>query len=176
MLGKLLPLLLGLIGLAGGGAAGYFLRPAPPPAEHPTDPAAAEAAAGDHGAATEAHGVPAAADHGAEGDVTSEFVKLNNQFIVPLVTESRISGMVILSLSLEVKVGETEAVYRAEPKLRDAFLQVLFDHANTGGFQGLFTDSANMSRLRRALTETARSILGPGVLAVLVSDIVRQDS
>ncbi|OOY09156.1 flagellar basal body-associated FliL family protein [Thioclava sp. F36-7] len=177
MLGKLLPLLLGLIGLAGGGAAGYYLRPAPPPAEHPTDPAAAEGAAeGDHGAAPEAHGAPAAADHGGEGDVTSEFVKLNNQFIVPLVTESRISGMVILSLSLEVKVGETEAVYRAEPKLRDAFLQVLFDHANTGGFQGLFTDSANMSRLRRALTETARSILGPGVLAVLVSDIVRQDS
>ncbi|PFG61607.1 flagellar basal body-associated protein FliL [Thioclava sp. ES.031] len=177
MLGKLLPLLLGLIGLAGGGAAGYFLRPAPPPAEHASDTAAAEGAAeGDHGAASEAHGDPAADDHGAEGDVTSEFVKLNNQFIVPLVTESRISGMVILSLSLEVRVGETEAVYRAEPKLRDAFLQVLFDHANTGGFQGLFTDSANMSRLRRALTETARSILGPGVLAVLVSDIVRQDS
>ncbi|AQS46574.1 MULTISPECIES: flagellar basal body-associated FliL family protein [Thioclava] len=176
MLGKLLPLLLGLIGLAGGGAAGYFLRPAPPPAAPPTAPAAAEAEAGKSAAATDSHGDPVAVANGAGGEVTSEFVKLNNQFIVPLVTESHISGMVILSLSLEVKAGETEAVYRAEPKLRDAFLQVLFDHANTGGFQGLFTDSANMSRLRRALTETARNILGPSVLAVLVSDIVRQDS
>lgn len=171
MLRKILPVLLGLIGLAGGGAAGYFLRPAPAP---PEDHAMAEGA-DDHGeAAADAHGD--AHDDGHGGDITSEFVKLNNQFIVPLVTEQRVSGLVILSLSLEVKVGETEAVYRAEPKLRDGFLQVLFDHANTGGFRGIFTDTATMDDLRRALTESAREILGPGVIGVLVSDIVRQDS
>ncbi|KEO54550.1 flagellar basal body-associated FliL family protein [Thioclava pacifica] len=168
MLGKIIPVLLALIGLAGGGAAGYFLRPPPAPAEEtgecvPVDPHAAPA--------EDAHGD----GHGNEV-TTSEFVKLNNQFIVPLVTEGRVSGLVILSLSLEVRVGETEAVYRAEPKLRDAFLQVLFDHANAGGFRGVFTGSANMDLLRKALTETAREILGPGVIAVLVSDIVRQDS
>lgn len=171
MLRKILPVLLGLIGLAGGGAAGYFLRPPPPP---PEEHAIAEGA-DDHGAAAaDDHGDPHDDGHG--GDVTSEFVKLNNQFIVPLVTEQRVSGLVILSLSLEVKVGETEAVYRAEPKLRDSFLQVLFDHANTGGFRGIFTDTATMDDLRRALTESAREVLGPGVIGVLVSDIVRQDS
>lgn len=167
MLGKIPPVLLALIGLAGGGAAGYFLRP--PPASPET---------ADECAPADLHAAPVGQAHGdGHGDAvaTSEFVKLNNQFIVPLVTDGRVSGLVILSLSLEVRVGETETVYRAEPKLRDAFLQVLFDHANAGGFRGVFTGSANMDLLRTALTETARQNIGPGVIAVLVSDIVRQD-
>jgi hypothetical protein len=84
--------------------------------------------------------------------------------------------MVILSLSLEVATGTSEQVYSREPKLRDGFLQVLFDHANSGGFKGSFTDSSNLVLLRRTLMETARSILGEVVQDVLISDIARQDS
>ncbi|KFE34749.1 flagellar basal body-associated FliL family protein [Thioclava atlantica] len=163
MLGKILPLILALIGLGAGGAAGYFLRPPPAPEEEIAECAPPKAEEPAHGDAAE------------DEATTSEFVKLNNQFIVPIVDEGRVSALVILSLNIEVRVGETESVYRAEPKLRDGFLQVLFDHANVGGFDGLFTGTANMDLLRRALTETARDILGPSVIAVLVSDIVRQD-
>ena len=84
--------------------------------------------------------------------------------------------MVVLSLSIEVQAGNTEAVYQREPKLRDEFLQVLFDHANAGGFEGSFTDTANMTDLRRALTEASQSVLGDLVLNVLIPDIARQDS
>ncbi len=84
--------------------------------------------------------------------------------------------MVVLSLSLEVSAGNAEAVYAREPRLRDAFLQALFDHANTGGFRGAFTDGSNLVILRRALKEKATALLGGMVRDVLITEIARQDT
>lgn len=153
MMHKLLPLLLGLVGLGIGLGAGWFLRPAPDPAE--------------------GHEV---AEVEAEPSTPPEYVKLNNQFIVPVMEDGQVVSMVILSLSLEVVEGTTETVYTYEPKLRDVFLQVLFDHANSGGFRGSFTDSANLVLLRKALREAAGSVLGKDIKDVLIADITRQDS
>ena len=101
---------------------------------------------------------------------------MNNQFVVPVVEQGRVAAMVVLSLSLEVDVGNTEAVYTREPKLRDVFLQVLFDHANMGGFSGSFTDGSNLVVLRTTLKEAATLVLGKVVTDVLITDIARQDS
>lgn len=148
---KLLPLILGLLGLGVGIGAGIFLRPAS------EEPAAAEVEELD----------PALAP---------EYAKLANQFIVPVITKGKVSAMVILSLSLEVTNGATQEVYKIEPKLRDVFLQVMFDHANAGGFGGSYTDGANLLLLRKALLESAKSVLKDTVSDVLIIDIVRQDS
>ena len=166
MLKKIFPILLALIGLGGGVGAGLVLRPA-------EDHAAAsdEAAAKDGEHATGEEGAEAEPEEGAP-----EYVKMNNQFVVPVVEDSRVAAMVVLSLSLEVAAGNTEAVYQREPKLRDAFLQVLFDHANVGGFSGSFTDGANLVVLRTSLKEAAALVLGPVVSDVLITDIARQDS
>lgn len=150
----LIPSALALIGLAGGVGAGLATKP------H-TD----EAAQGDMTATP-----PDAAK------TPRDYVKLNNQFVVPVIEKGVVAGMVILSLGLEVDVGSSEQVYTREPKLRDAFLQVLFDHANSGGFGGMFTEGSNLVLLRRALLEAASGILGSTVSDVLISDLVRQDS
>ncbi|KAF0176106.1 MAG: hypothetical protein FD162_115 [Rhodobacteraceae bacterium] len=172
MIRKLLPVLLALVGLGIGAGAGLFLRPAPEPA--------AETAKDAPGAADAAHAAEPAdpAAHGIEGDpkVAPEYVKLSNQFVVPVLEGGQVASMVILALSLEVTHGSSEPIYAREPKLRDAFLQVLFDHANAGGFKGSFTDGANLVLLRRALLETAQSTVGAMVTDVLISDIARQDS
>lgn len=180
MLRKILPILLALIGLAAGGAAGYFLRPAPEPAleaaADPHAPAPAGAPAAAHGeAAADGHAEAGTDEHG-EAVPTAEYVKLNNQFVVPVIEKGQVTSLVVLSLSLEVSVGATEKVYAAEPKIRDLLLQVLFEHANAGGFKGSFTDTATMEDLRRAMLEAARLVLADSVSAVLISDIVRQDS
>ncbi len=60
--------------------------------------------------------------------------------------------------------------------MRDAFLQVLFDHANVGGFNGSFTDGTNLLTLRTSLKEAGGLILGPAIRDVLITDIARQDS
>ncbi len=149
MIRKLIPLLLGLIGLAVGIGAGVFLRhPPAEPAEMVT----------------------------AEPEVPPEYVKLNNQFVIPVVEAGQVSALVVLSLSLEVTTGGTETVFAREPKLRDVFLQVLFDHANAGGFRGSFTDASNLVVLRQALKEVASQVLGDLVTDVLIMDIARQDS
>lgn len=160
MFGKLIPVLLILIGLGGGVGAGLMLRPEP-------EVEAALPAEGDHAPVPEA----------AEGEevILPEYVKLNNQFVVPVLDKGRVVSMVIMSLSLEVTAGTNEQVYSREPKLRDAFLQVMFDHANAGGFNGSFTDGSNLILLRKALLESAQTTVGDMVLDVLISDIVRQD-
>ena len=151
MIRKLLPIILGLLGLGLGIGAGIFLRPAPEEhavvEEEPIDPALAP-----------------------------EYVKLANQFIVPVMAKGKVGAMVILSLSLEVANGTAAQVYKVEPKLRDVFLQVMFDHANSGGFSGSYTDGANLLLLRKALLESAKGVLKDGVSDVLIVDIVRQDS
>jgi flagellar FliL protein len=165
MLKKLFPILLALIGLGGGVGAGILLRPA---ADH--------AEASDEGAAKV--GEHAAGEDGEEAEPEEgapEYVKMNNQFVIPVVEDSRVAAMVVLSLSLEVAAGNTEMVYQREPKLRDAFLQVLFDHANVGGFSGSFTDGSNLLMLRTSLKEAAALVLGPVVSDVLITDIARQD-
>jgi flagellar protein FliL len=166
MLRKLFPVLLALVGLAGGVGAGLFLRPS---AEHAAEAHAAPAEASEHSTEDSAK-----EDDHAEG--TPEYVKMNNQFVVPVVEDGRVASMVVLSLSLEVAAGNTETVYQREPKLRDVFLSVLFDHANVGGFSESFTDGANLVVLRTNLKEAAATILGTAVSEVLITDIARQDS
>lgn len=162
MIRKLLPVILALFGLGIGSAAGLFLRPvAEPPAVT--------------GKAAEVTHVAEAVPE-EDPDAAPEYVKMNNQFVVPVVEAGKVTAMVILSLSLEVTTGSSEQVYAREPKLRDGFLQVMFDHANAGGFQGSFTDGSNLVLLRKALRESASGILGDVVKDVLISDIARQDS
>lgn len=163
MIRKLIPLLLAIVGLAIGLGAGLFLRPAAHLAEAPADTPAAEA--------------PAPEGTGeADAEAAPEYVKLNNQFVVPVLENGKVVSMVVLALSLQVTEGGSEQVYAREPKLRDAILQVLFDHANSGGFAGAFTDGSNLVLLRKSLLEVAQKTLGPVVVDVLISDIARQDS
>lgn len=147
----ILPLILGLIGLGVGVGAGVFLRPAPIAEDQ-------------------------AEMSSAEPEVPPEYVKLNNQFVIPVVEDGSVAALVVLSLSLEVVMGRTEKVFATEPKLRDVFLQVLFDHANSGGFKGSFTDASNLVVLRQALKEVAMQVLGDTVKDVLIVDMARQDS
>lgn len=170
---KLLPVLMAIIGLAGGAGAGFMLRP---PAEAgPAANGAEPAPAGDQGEAAGDHGGSTGHDAG-EAPLGHEYVKLNNQFVVPVMEAGDIGALVILSISLEVTPGTTESVYAMEPKLRDIFLRVLFDHANAGGFRGVFTQANSMDVLRLALREAARGVLGAVLSDVLIIDIVRQDS
>ncbi len=172
-MGKIIPILLALIGVGVGVGAGVALRPPPPaPVEiHPCGPADGVAQEGEHSANT----IDAPREQGEEGPETSEFVKLSNQFVVSVVKDETIVALVVMSLSVEVLPGNTEEVYRQQPKLRDAFLQVMFNHANIGGFDGVFTDSNKMTLLRNALLETARRQLGEPVVGVLIQDLIRQD-
>lgn len=164
----LLPVLFLLVGIGGGVGAGLFLTP-----EEETH--VAETPCGDVPAVADDHDASPAA-HSSEITVEGrEYARLNNQFVVPVVHDGKVASLVVLSLSLEVETGTKENVFAHEPRLRDLFLQVLFDHANMGGFDGAFTASSNMRILRDALRHTAITNVGGGITDVLIIDIVRQD-
>ena len=162
MLKFLIPFILFSIGTGAGVGAALFLG------ESPEETADGPAEDNDEHA-------KAADDHHDKQPEGLEYVKLNNQFVVPVVSEGRMTSMVVLALNLEVTQGSTTEIYAQEPKIRDAFLQILFDHANLGGFDGAFTSAGKLELLKRALLEMAQKISGDTVREVLISDIARQD-
>lgn len=165
-MGKILPVIIALIGLGGGIGTGIVMRPPP---EEVSD----AVALGDMDETSDQSSV--ADSEVEEAEKGFDYVKLNNQFVVPVVNDTRVTALVVLSLSLEVAPGGNELIYDREPRIRDAFLQILFDHANSGGFDGVFTNGRSMTILRDALKETAIKTIGPLVKDVLIVDVVRQD-
>lgn len=150
-----LPLVLGLAGM-GAGVGAAFLSP-----NSVSDPP-------EEAAKPEAKQAP-------EDAQSFEYVRLTNQFVVPIVDANAVVSMVVLSLSLEVRPGVDQQIYALEPKLRDSFIRVLFDHANMGGFGANFTDVEMLNLLRGNLRDVAYRELGDVLNDVLIVDIARQD-
>lgn len=172
---KLLPILLLLLGLGAGAGAGWYLQPHPEP-----DIAAEESA---HGEGAENEGEHGGEDHGASAGASyspppanTETVRMPNQFAVPLITDGRVRAMVVVGVALELTEGHEFSLSRDEPRLRAAFLQLFFDHANIGGFDGVFTSGEALLALRRALRDTARQVFGPSVHDVLITELMRQET
>ncbi len=168
-MGKILPILIVLIGVGAGVGAGMFLRPA-------DTVGVVECLDDGHGSCD----AEMADDTGHGEEVEPDpnnvyYVKLSKQFVVPVVKDSRVSSMVVMSLSIETTPVVGDIVFAREPKLRDALLGVMFLHANSGGFDGQFTSSEAMNDLRGSLLEAARDVIGEDVYSVLVTDILRQD-
>ncbi|QIK40625.1 flagellar basal body-associated FliL family protein [Pontivivens nitratireducens] len=103
------------------------------------------------------------------------YVELQNQFVVPLTEGDTVTGLVAVSLAIEGKKGEEQTILHAEPRLRDAFLRVLFEHARADGFQGDFTNDTSMAELRSRLSAAALDNLGQIVSGVLITSVTRQD-
>ncbi len=164
MIAKLLPVLLLLVGIGAGIGAGIAL--APPPEE-------VEFAEGQENVADTEDSAEEEAE--SEDVLPNDFIKINNQFVIPVVERDQLSALVVMSLTLEAKPGMSGKVHSFEPKLRDAFLQILFDHANMGGFRGAFTRSEVLDPLRTALREEGRRYLGNDLVDVLILEITRQD-
>lgn len=179
-MGKLIPLLIALTGLAGGLGVGFIMQPSEEDLAHSE---AVEGETHEEGQEEEGHAGEApvcpptdAAGHSLPPapDAPADFVKLANQFVVPVVVENDVDAMVVVTLSLEVEQGSQQEIYNMEPKLRDAFLRVLFDHANMGGFKGNFLNHLGLEALRTALRETGQKTAGPILYNVLIVDMVKQ--
>ncbi|KPP83533.1 MAG: hypothetical protein HLUCCO07_08260 [Rhodobacteraceae bacterium HLUCCO07] len=174
MLKILIPLLLLMIGTGAGIGGGLYMRPVPPadpPAEDTADAPSMDAPA------PAADAPPERKVGHEDGDgPEQDYIKLNNQFIVPLVEGERVTSLVVLTLGVEIPSGQRERLYMMEPKVRDVFLQELFAHANRGGFRGAFTSASNLGNLRNSLREAARYALGDLITDILIVDIVRQDN
>lgn len=127
--------------------------------------------------------VPPAADAPDSADIAetpppefndSEFVKLSNQFLIPVLSNEEVNAMVVVSLSIEVEPGATSAVFQLEPKIRSKFLQILFDHSNKGYFSKGYTHNDTLDILRDELTIAAKEVTFGQARDVLITEIAKQ--
>lgn len=163
---KLLPIIMLFIGIGAGTGAGVFLRPEPPDGE-PSEQDLKETKTAEK---EETDEKPAT---GGEG---KQYIKLKNQFVIPIVDVERITSMVVMTLSVEVPEGRGQAVYDIEPKIRDVFLRVLFDFGTVGQFNGAFASNASLDVIRNGLREAAFREFGSDLISdVLIFEIARQD-
>lgn len=156
-----IPLLLGLLGGGAGVAAALFM------------PEAAK----DHTEMPDAHKEVAHEAEAHDGGIVAEtYVKMPNQFIVPIVHDGAVRGMAVLSLSIGLTKDGEKNFKKKEPKLQGELLQVLFDFANAGAFDGAYTSGDKMQVLRQALLKKAKYVAGKDVGDLIINEILRQDS
>lgn len=163
----LLPIIMLLMGLGAGAGAGLFMAPNPSEtsASNDHDPHAEETA---QSHATE----PSDAAH---ADAEDGYYKFQQQFVVPVVKQGKMRRMVIMSLALVAPETLRPDLVKHEPKLRDALLRAMFDHATLGGFDGNFTENGPMAQLYERLLQASRAVVGTTVSEVLILEIARQD-
>lgn len=162
---KLLPILIALLGLGGGVAAGTILKPA-------------EAVLTEADMSDGAHGADAAAGddgHGAVDDDNIVYVGLDKPFFVPVMRHGRTNTLVRLDIHLEVPEDLEEDVKKHDPKLRDAFLRTVMNFSHEGGFSRVH-GGEGFTILRDDLLLSARQILGPSVKTVLIGEILARDT
>lgn len=175
----IIPVIFLLFGVGGGVGAGIFLSSGADP-----EPMASSEHDEAHGSEYESESENTHEDTNYAEDSpvapgsgeNLEYVRLNNQFVVPVVQDAAVRSLVVMSLTVEVDSGQAELVFNREPRLRDAFLRVMFSHANAGGFDGSFTSPTALNPLRSGLRDAAYDVLGEIAHDVLIVDIVRQDA
>lgn len=168
---KLLPIIMLLVGVGAGVGAGLALRPAPEPPAMDAEMAEGVEHAEEHDMKKEMK-----KEEKADGPPKGrEYVELVDQFIIPVVNDSSVTSLILITLTLEVDSGATERVFQAEPRIRGALLQAMFDHANIGGFNGAFTNSSKLEPLRQTFVEVAQKVYGDEISDVLIVQITRQD-
>lgn len=154
----LFPLIFTVTGLGAGAAGGYFV---------PLDPETLPFLKQESTSSIEM----------LDTEITpTQIVKLNNQFIVPVIEDDGESSLVIMSLSLEVTEETSDSVFDLEPRLRDGIMKVLFEHSSHGGFSGRYYTEDKMSVLRKYLLESAQGVIGKDVQRILITDLVRQSA
>lgn len=186
----LLPLILALIGIAGGGAVGYMLKPVPEAAAEEGDAKGkvkdGEAhddyadEKGGHGGDAYAKGHDKKKYTGLRRSLSkatdSAYVAIEKKLIVPIQRPSGRKAFVVLDATLEVDPEQVQHVEQHEPKIVDAFLRVMISFAATGAFEDHAETAMSLDDLNDALYTSAEAVLGEAVRGVLIANLITQDA
>ncbi len=129
-----------------------------------------EAKADGHGkSGDDGHG----SDPGASGGVI--YFKFSREFVVPVVSQGRVTSLVILNLNLEADANMSQKLFEMEPKLRDNIMTTLITISNDGKTFESMTDVENYESIRSMVMMNLKSVMSTGVHNVLIVDLAKQD-
>lgn len=180
----ILPLVLALLGVVGGGALGMMLKPEPTEAEAADKGGDGDKQVGDKGDAGAAIETADAKKSGPLGlhrppqrAADSLYVPIAQKLIVPTRGRMGRKAFVALDATLEVAPEKKEWVSTHEPKTIDAFLRVMIAFAATGAFEDHQQTAMALEDLNDALLTAAQAVLGEdAVRAVLIANLVTQEA
>lgn len=167
---KIIAIVLVLVGIAGGGAAGLMLKPSSPVSEDADTPT-------EKMAEKDATSEEASDEVSEDGPVEAvTYVKVGRQTIIPVLDKGETKALMLFELAVDVTSGQGARAQEMEPRLRDAFLRELFQMSYTGAFDETFTEDRIIDELRRNLVRAAQKHLGKkAVKDVLILNVMRQN-
>lgn len=189
MVKNLITALIAVLFIIIGGGAGYLLRSAGGGGDSTAAKADSHADVQEkaHGDAADAKdaGVPAspatagAKDEtgaGAKAGEPTTYFKFSREFVVPLITNERVSSLVILNINLEVDSRKADKLFQKEPILRDTIMTTLIGIAGDGRTFQTMTSIENYETLRSMIAlDLQKRLPDDGILNVLILDLARQD-
>lgn len=173
MMKILIPVVLVLLGVAGGAAVGIVMKK---PAEtvEGVDVASTSIDAEKDAAPKDDVAAVYALRTDLEKVDDSVYFELSRKLIVPVVNETGRRYFVALELHVEMASGGDELAAAHEPKLRDALLRTVIAFAHTGAFEDEANPKETFEELSLELKRAARRVLGDDVRSVLIGDLIRQ--
>jgi len=102
-------------------------------------------------------------------------VKFGRKLVVPVVEGATTRALMVIDLGIDVPAPLSDRVHAMEPRLRDAFMRVLFQMAAAGAFTETYIDARILEELRVALLAAARERAGSAVSDVLILDMIRKE-
>jgi hypothetical protein len=103
------------------------------------------------------------------------FIDMERKFVVPLVRGNRVRSLVVVDLRLEVRSAAETRAQELKPKIRDLFLDTLYEMAVAGAFDGDLYSNNVQGEMRTRLLEDAMQVLQDDATAILISELLRQD-
>jgi hypothetical protein len=103
------------------------------------------------------------------------FIDMERKFVVPLVRGNRVRSLVVVDLRLEVRSAAETRAQELKPKIRDLFLDTLYEMAVAGAFDGDLYSNNVQGEMRARLLEDAMQVLQDDATAILIGELLRQD-
>ena len=103
-----------------------------------------------------------------------EFLAFNDPFIIPVIEEDALKALISLKIGMEVLPKDKSKLEHYKPKLRDLFLQIMFQHSHAGAFSGNYTESERLIALRRNLIQVVEENLDIELKDLLIKDVAWQ--
>lgn len=181
---SIITVIITIVCIVAGGFGGSFLRTMTSGSSEPEAGAAevAGAAEGEKGEDDKAEKNEAKASKpdkkdGKEGDAAPAVIyyKFTREFVVPIISNGRVSSLVILNLNLEADASMERKLYDMEPKLRDNIMTTLITLSNDGATFESMTSVKNYESIRSTVLQNLASVVKDGITNVLIVDLAKQD-
>lgn len=184
MLDKLIPMLIVVVGAAGGTYGGQMMK-APADTQSTADKYdEAEKKDDGHGEKS-SHDSDEKADKGHGSDDgykttksdkdASYYYSFSREFVVPVMQGERVKSLVILNISLEADPSMSSKLFSQDPKLRDNIMTTLVQLSSETTVLENLTEVESYETIRTMVLRNLDDVISSGLHNVLILDVGKQD-